>query len=446
MAVDSVGNLYCGDYSGNVYLETPQSDGSYAQSTIVNGAAAGSYAIAGNLATGPSGDLFFFETTGTGEYGFTTYGVAEDSLSQPPTLSFAATAQGSTSSDSPRVVTVSNLGNASLQFSSVTFPADFPESSDTTGDCTSTTTLAVGASCTLSIDFRPTATPSGISTPLNENVEITTNTLNAPATVQAITVTGTETSKPTPLTVRLNSAQRNYGAANPTFTATVSGLLNGNTVTVTPQTTATQSSPVGSYPITATVTGANAANYTITVVPSTLVVTKAPLYISASNVAVTYGQMPAQPTAYSLTGFVNGDTASVVSGSPVLSTTVTSTTPVGFYKIGVAVGTLTAANYFFDTTSSGEGAVGVYKAPLKVTVNNLTMTQGSAVPALTYTITGFVNGDTAASAITGTPVLSTTATSSSAPGDYPITLNMGSMASQNYAIPTGALGILIVQP
>ena len=58
------------------------------------------------------------------------------------------------------------------------------------------------------------------------------------------------------------------------------------TVTVTAQTTATQSSPVGSYPITATVTGADAANYTITVVPSTLVVSKAPLYISASNVAV----------------------------------------------------------------------------------------------------------------------------------------------------------------
>jgi hypothetical protein len=251
---------------------------------------------------------------------------------------------------------------------------------------------------------------------------------------------------PTALTVTLHPAQRNYGAANPSFVATVTGLLNGNTVTVTPQTTATQSSPVGSYPIAATVTGADAANYTITVVPSTLVVSKAPLYISASNVAVTYGQTPPQPTAYTLTGFVNGDTASVVSGAPVLSTTVTSTTPVGFYKIGVAVGTLTAANYSFDTISNGEGAVGVYKADLQVIVNSLTMIQGGAVPALTYSITGFVNGDTAASAITGTPVLSTTATSSSAPGDYTITFNKGTMTAQNYAIPTGAGGILRVQP
>ena len=95
--------------------------------------------------------------------------------------------------------------------------------------------------------------------------------------------------------------------------------------------------------------------------------------------AITYGQTPPPITAYTLTGFVDGDTGSVVSGAPVLSTTVTPTAPVGFYKIGVQIGTLTAANYYFNPFSSGEG-VGrrSYKAPLKVTANNQTMTQGVA--------------------------------------------------------------------
>jgi hypothetical protein len=175
-------------------------------------------------------------------------------------------------------------------------------------------------------------------------------------------------------------------------------------------------------------------------------VTQAPLYISARNVAATYGQAPPQPTAYTLTGFVNGDAAGVVSGAPVLSTTVTSTTPVGFYKIGVQLGTLTAANYYFDTFSNGEGSVGVYKAPLEITVSNLNMTQGGPVPPLTYNLTGFVSGDTQATAVTGAAVLSTTATSASKPGDYPITFSLGTLAAKNYSFAGGRNGVLRVLP
>ena len=337
----------------------------------------------------------------------------------------------------------------------------------------------------------------------------------------------------TPLIVTLHPAQRVYGAANPNFAYTFSGLLSGQTVVVTPQTTATAVSPVGTYPVTATVTGPDAVNYFITVVPTMMTVSKAPLHISAKTVnsiyghtppqptaytltgfvngdtsrvvtgapvlstsvttaspvglytigvavgtlsasnyyfetasngmgvvavykapltivarneAVTYGQTPAQPTAYTLTGFLNGDTASVVSGAPALSTTVTSRTPVGFYRIGVEVGTLSAKNYDFLTYSNGMGAVGVYKAPLLITVTNLSMTQGGAVPPLTYTLTGFVNGDTAAGAVTGAAMLTTTATSASAPGNYPIVFSKGTLAAKNYAFTGEGNGVLRVLP
>jgi hypothetical protein len=74
----------------------------------------------------------------------------------------------------------------------------------------------------------------------------------------------------------------------------------------------------------------------------------------------------------------------------------------------------------------------LYPATLNVTAQNRTMEQGSSVPELTYSITGFVNGDTTKTATTGEPKLTTTATSSSAPGSYPIKVTAGTLAAENY--------------
>jgi len=235
---------------------------------------------------------------------------------------------------------------------------------------------------------------------------------------------------PIPLTVTVlpKTAERAYGAANPTFTYTAVGLVSGDILT--PSTTATATSPVGSYPV--TVTGPALTNYTLTLHGATLLVAKAPLYISAKNVAVTYGQTPPSITAYTLSGFLNGDTASVVSGAPVLTTTVTSTTPAGVYKIGVQVGTLTAANYDFDNFSSGEGSVEVYKAPLTILPASFTIHAGDPLPTFTYSIAGFVNGGTQATATTGAPTLTTTAPNNTTPGRYYIVANAGTLTAQNY--------------
>ena len=47
------------------------------------------------------------------------------------------------------------------------------------------------------------------------------------------------------------------------------------------------------------------------------------------------------------TGFVNGDTAAVLTGAPALSTTATAASPAGLYPITPAAGTLAAADYAF---------------------------------------------------------------------------------------------------
>jgi hypothetical protein len=80
-----------------------------------------------------------------------------------------------------------------------------------------------------------------------------------------------------PLPVTANSYIRQYGTANPVFGGTISGLRNGDPISVLYNCAATQSSPAGSYAI---VPGLNdpegkAANYAVTLQGGTLTITVA---------------------------------------------------------------------------------------------------------------------------------------------------------------------------
>ncbi len=72
---------------------------------------------------------------------------------------------------------------------------------------------------------------------------------------------------------------------------------------------------------------------------------------------------------------------------------------------------------------SAPGTYAIYptQPTLSVTAANISGTIGTALPALGYTASGLINGDTAAQALTG--ALGTTATASSPPGTYAITQN-----------------------
>lgn len=78
-----------------------------------------------------------------------------------------------------------------------------------------------------------------------------------------------------------------------------------------------------------------------------LTATKVSLMVTASNASVTYNQ-PIPLLTYTVTGFVNGDTSSVLSGSPAETTTATQGSPAGTYPITFTQGTLSAANYTFS--------------------------------------------------------------------------------------------------
>ena len=216
------------------------------------------------------------------------------------------------------------------------------------------------------------------------------------------------------------------GATN--FERLYAGFVNGDTsasLTTQPtlSTTATTTSPVGSYTVTAA--GAVDANYTISYVGGSLTVTPAALTITANNATKVYGAvLPTLSVSYA--GFVNGDTSASLTTQPTLSTTATAASPVGSYSV-TAAGAVDG-NY---TISYVGGSLTVTAATLTITANNATKIYGAALPTLSASYAGFVNGDTSAS-LTTQPTLSTTATAASPVGSYAVTAS--GAADGNYTI------------
>lgn len=211
VAVDASGSLYVAftysDDDGQVFKETPD-NGSYTQSTIPTSGLIEAFGVALDA----RGNIYIDD--------YYNGRIVKETLAAPPALRFAATPLGSTSSDSPQSVTVSNIGNADLAFSALSFPADFPESSGASDGCTSSTSLAPGANCAVSVDFTPVTPLDGTtSAVLTENVKLTTNAL--PET-QSITVTGTETAAAAP----------SFSIAG-TAISIAPGATTGNTSTIT---------------------------------------------------------------------------------------------------------------------------------------------------------------------------------------------------------------------
>jgi parallel beta-helix repeat protein len=89
--------------------------------------------------------------------------------SSPASLSFAGTVVGSTAT--PQTVTVTNSGTSSATVSGVSVTGDYTQ----TDNCT---TIAVGASCAVTVTFKPTASGTRTGT-----LTITSNATNSPTTV-----------------------------------------------------------------------------------------------------------------------------------------------------------------------------------------------------------------------------------------------------------------------
>ncbi len=91
------------------------------------------------------------------------------------------------------------------------------------------------------------------------------------------------------------------------------------------------------------VTGCTSSSRT----PVALTIKKAGLMVTAKNQSSQYSD-PLKTLTYEITGFVNGETSSVVTGSSEISTTAAQFSAPGEYTITISIGNLYATNYSFS--------------------------------------------------------------------------------------------------
>jgi filamentous hemagglutinin family protein len=171
---------------------------------------------------------------------------------------------------------------------------------------------------------------------------------------------------------------------------------------------------------------------------------KATLTYVADAASRTYGE-PNPVFAGTVTGFLNGDTlASATTGSLIFASPATASSNTGSHAIN-GLG-LSAANYDFVQAAGNANALTITRATLTYLANAVNRAYGQVNPALTGTVTGFVNGDSLASATTGALSFASPATASSSVGSYAINGSGLSATNYGFAQAAGNTSALTINP
>jgi streptogramin lyase len=228
IAVDSNSNVYISDFGAKQVLKETPSGGSYVQSTVP----ASGLASPAGVAIDGRGNVYIADTNN----------VFKEDFADAPSLNFATTAPGATSADSPKTVTLENVGNSNLTFPSLSnennpnISQSFVLNSNASSACpvvdtgsSTAGTLAAGVSCELSISFVPRASGT-----ISGSLVLTDTALNAGApsyATQSISLSGTGT-QATPTSTLTSSANPAFLSNTVTFTAAVTAAAGTPTGTV----------------------------------------------------------------------------------------------------------------------------------------------------------------------------------------------------------------------
>ncbi len=241
-----------------------------------------------------------------------------------------------------------------------------------------------------------------------------------------------------PLSIAVNDATRTYGASNPSFGATYSGLKNGETIpawAASPdfRTTATTTSAVGTYPI--EMASGTPRNYEISgVTNGTLSITPASLTVKANNASRLYFDADPEYT-YVATGFLNGDTNASFTQAPQYKTDATATSNVGTYTITPYGAESKNYDIKYET-----GVLTITKRKLTATADAISREYGENNPTFTISYDGFVNNENE-SMLEVIPSASSPATPTSDVGTYTISLSGGSATNYNLSLKSGVLTV-----
>ena len=363
----------------------------------------------GSVTGAVNGDTFTetFVTTATNSSPTGTYAIVP-SVSGADLTDYTITMTNGTLTILPVPTTITWKTPVSIAYGTALSLTQLNATSSTTGTFTYTpaagSVLQAGPN-TLSATFTPTD---------NTNYQSATGSVS-------ITVSKV------PLSIGANDAQRTYGSANPMFSGSVNGAINGDTFTETFSTSATNTSPVGTYAIVPSATGANLVDYTVTATNGTLTV------LPSSN-TITWATPASIPYGTALSGAqlnATSSTGGTFSYGPASGTVL----PPGQHTLSVTFTPTDTTDYQSATSSV---LLTVNNAPLSISANNISRVYGTANPIFSGGLTGAVNADSF------TETFSTSATTLSQAGTYAIvpSVSGANLADYTVAATNGTLTIL----
>jgi sugar lactone lactonase YvrE len=238
IAVDASGTLYVADFGNNQVVEVFPSG---AQKSLGSG-----FSGPIDVALDVKGNVYVVDMGNSR--------LVKVDRSTPPTVTFASTAVGKTSSDSPRVVAINNAGNANLTFAvpatgtNPILSANFKMGTATTCPqltiSSSATNLSPGNACLYAMSFSPS-----VSGAITGSLTITDNNLNGNKVTQSITLKGTATGAVA--AIALSGLGRTYTGKPVIVTATTNPA--GLPVNLTYNGSTTPPTRAGSYAVKASI-------------------------------------------------------------------------------------------------------------------------------------------------------------------------------------------------
>lgn len=150
-------------------------------------------------------------------------------------------------------------------------------------------------------------------------------------------------------------------------------------------------------------------------------VEKLPLYISAKNIEMEYGNIPDLDNIMIFDGFINEDNENSLKSLPSVYCSVTSKSDVGVYNIALSGGESDNYNLLLQN-----GKIIVVQRSLQATPRSVSRTYGYPNPTFTVEISGFVEGQDEYM-ITEYPIVTTQANERSNVGEYNLVCKGGNV-------------------
>jgi hypothetical protein len=298
---------------------------------------------------------------------------------------------------------------------------------DTNPDLTSQTVVYTISTTLLPVAIDPTQRQSGPSTPavLTNSQTIVLGSLPSSVSISSSTLTVTATAES-------NSAANGLQVSFSTTGSCTVGNQSINTASGVSSATLTLNS-TGGCTITASQAGSNLSQpgnppYYNAANPVSGTVMVLPQGSNTQSQTILFAQLP--NVQYGSTFSLSASSSSGLAVS--FKASGPCTTSGGITGVGQCTITASAPANSTYSAASVVQSFAVYPAVLKVTATSVSVPYGQPLPSLTSTYSGFVNNESA-SVVSGAPALTTTATSGSNPGNYPITVSTGTLAAANYS-------------